>query len=236
MARVVRKVSNKAVQNQKKNNILHNKIFWIIISVVLVIGVAVGIVLGIVLNQDKEEEVSHNYFNEYQEVTFEQGSYYGILNYSDPDYKNIQTNESLYIKHILIFGYDSKYFYPDSEDTDNYNSNHETLLKRLADLQKSIDEYNKTADKEDKAALFIVDTNVGSNSEILSDSDLLGSLTSDELSFFFSYIRDSKLVDDKLTINDIKTSFLVNDVNEMLTTTIPQSISLVKNNFECEEK
>ena len=93
MARVVRKVSNKAVQNQKKNNILHNKIFWIIISVVLVIGVAVGIVLGIVLNQDKEEEVSHNYFNEYQEVTFEQGSYYGILNYSDPDYKNIQTNE-----------------------------------------------------------------------------------------------------------------------------------------------
>ena len=132
--------------------------------------------------------------------------------------------------------YVSKYFYPDSEDTDNYNSNHETLLNRLADLQKSIDEYNKTADKEDKAALFIVDTNVGSNSEILSDSDLLGSLTSDELSFFFSYIRDSKLVDDKLTINDIKTSFLVNDVNEMLTTTIPQSINLVKNNFECEEK
>ena len=48
MARVVRKVSNKAVQNQKKNNILHNKIFWIIISVVLVIGVAVVIVTTII--------------------------------------------------------------------------------------------------------------------------------------------------------------------------------------------
>ena len=63
MARVVRKVSNKAVQNQKKNNILHNKIFWIIISVVLVIGVAVGIVLGIVLNQDKEERSVKYYLN-----------------------------------------------------------------------------------------------------------------------------------------------------------------------------
>ena len=86
MARVVRKVSNKAVQNQKKNNILHNKIFWIIISVVLVIGVAVGIVLGIVLNQDKEK-LKENYLK-LDEATEKycspEGAVKGFVNFASP--------------------------------------------------------------------------------------------------------------------------------------------------------
>ena len=52
-----KKVSGKATQGQKKKNILHNKLFWIISGVGLVLVLAAAITIPLVLaNQDTTEE------------------------------------------------------------------------------------------------------------------------------------------------------------------------------------
>ena len=52
-----KKVSGKATQGQKKNNILHNKLFWIISGVGLVLVLAAAITIPLVLaNRGTTEE------------------------------------------------------------------------------------------------------------------------------------------------------------------------------------
>lgn len=181
MARVVRKVSNKAVVGQKKQKgKFSSKLLWGIVAAVAVIGLAVGITLGIVLNRTDESESSVDYFATCEEVQFTKASYDGVKNYINVNYRNPQNDEELNIENVFVFAYNSTSFYPDSTDEDNYNSSHKELLNKMIDLQKHVDSAI-AAGKDVK--LFIVDTSVGNNAEIFTSS-VFGSLyTSDATSF-----------------------------------------------------
>lgn len=181
MARVVRKVSNKAVVGQKKQKgIFSSKLLWSIVAAVAVIGLAVGITLGIVLNKKDETENKTDYFAECKEVTFTKASYDGVKNYINVNYRNPQNNEELNIENVFVFAYNSSSFYPDSTDEDNYNSSHKELFNKMIDLQKHI---NSAALAGKDVKLFIVDTSVGSNAEIFTSSAFGSIYTSDATSF-----------------------------------------------------
>lgn len=181
MARVVRKVSNKAVVGQKKRKRkFSSKLLWSIVAAVAVIGLAVGITLGIVLNKEDESESRVDYFATCEEVTFTKASYDGVKNYINVNYRNPQNNEELNIENVFVFAYNSSTFYPDSTDEDNYNSSHKELLNKMIDLQKHID---SAAEAGKDIKLFIVDTSVGNNAEIFTSSTF-GSIYSSETTSF----------------------------------------------------
>ncbi len=233
MARVVRKVSNKAVAGQKKRkNFFSNKLFWIIASVIVVIGLALGITLGIVLNKKPEESVNkEDYFAKCEEVEFIKGSYDGVKNYTNVNYKNPQNNEDLFVDNVFIFAYDLSSFYPDSSDEDNYNKSHADILSKLIDLQKTIDAAKKSGQKVE---LYIIDTSVGANISVLNDTEFGGTEDS-AATFMFSYIRNGEVVKDPITIRDKKYTLLSTELNDLITTVIPQTIHFVNDGLEIEE-
>lgn len=224
LARVVRKVSNKAVSGQKKQGgIFKNKLFWIIAIVVVVIGVTVGIVLGITLNNNTEDDTNKvDYFATNEEVDFTTASYSSVKNYTNINYYNPQNNESLYVTNAFVFVYNLSSFYPDSDD-DSYVKAHADLLSKLVDLQKAID-----AQKENgvDVELYIVDSSVGDNSSILYDTNFGGS-EEEEITFMFSYIQNGEFCDEKISIKDKEYKLYSTVVSEMLTTIIPQTINYV---------
>lgn len=233
MARVVRKVSNRAVAGQRKQKkFFNNRWFWIIVSVVVVIGLALGITLGIVLNQNTEESVNKtDYFADCEQVEFVKGSYDGVKNYTNINYKNPQNNEDLFIQNVFIFAYDLSSFYPDSDDEDNYNKNHADILSKLIDLQKAVDAA-KAAGLE--VELFIIDTSVGDNISVLDDTDFGGTEDS-TVTFMFTYIRNGEVVSDSITIRDKKYTLVSTSLNDMITTIIPQTIHFVNDGLPMEE-
>ena len=98
-----KKVSGKATQGQKKKNILHNKLFWIISGVGLVVVLAAAITIPLVLaNQDTTEEkidyVGKTYTYNEKEVTFKKMNYEGVLMHANSD----DYGDGTYYKHIFF--------------------------------------------------------------------------------------------------------------------------------------
>ncbi len=236
MARVVRKVSNKAVSGQKRQKgIFKNKLFWIIAFVVVIIGVVIGIVIGVNLNRKNTSDKVGNqtdYFELCEEVDFTRASYSGVKNYVNVNYKNPQNNENLFVTNVFVFAYNLSSFYPDSADKDNYNKNHEELLSKLKDLQKEV-ALAKTRGID--IELYIVDTSNGSNISIMADSTFGGS-DDNSASFMFSFIQNGELVDDTIKTSpdrDVKLSSL--DITYIKQTAIPQAIEHVKRDLVAVE-
>lgn len=201
MARVVRKVSNKAVQGKKQGKFYTKKWFWIVISTVVVAAIAVGIILAIVLNKKDEEATNTiDYFATCEEVDFVKVSHKGISNYLNEDYTNPQNGESLFVENVFVFAYDMTAFYPSKDDdSENYNADHSEILSMLIHLQESIDAYNE-AQGSIKAQLYIVDTKHSNNSDILTDEVYVGSNSSESAVYLFSYLNHGELISDPIDV------------------------------------
>ena len=164
MAKIVRKVSNKATKGQKRESsfkrLLHKKWFWIVTSVLLV-GIACAIILPIVLSNDSEKDTSHehpDYFNiettyveqvgdttVEHEINFKKINYAGLIMETSLNFQDR-------IEYAFIFALDCSTFYPedyystdeDEEDDNNLkNEVHERVYAALKELQYQIDLYNE---------------------------------------------------------------------------------------------
>ncbi len=222
MARVVRKVSNKAVQGKKNQGKFYTKKwFWIVIVSVLVAAIAVGVTLAIVLNKDDEETANTiDYFATCEEVDFTKISHKGLNNYLNEDYSNPQNGESLFVENVFVFAYDMSAFYPSKDDdSDNYNADHAEILDMLIHLQKSIDAYNE-AQGSTKAQLYIIDTTHSNNADILSDEVYKGSLNNEAAVYLFSYLNHGELVTDPIDVRgkDYSLSYLGDGSNGTMAT------------------
>ncbi len=205
MARVVRKVSNKAVKGQKKERkgLLFSKKFWIIIISIVVVLAAAGITIGVIVanNQKSKSTVEvDDYFGQTQkyketEVNFEKITYQGVKLHTNSD-------SELYDDYVFVFATDLNSFYPfdlyaDSKKKDNMKvDRHSQIFDSLVNLQYVIDEFNKTSDTS--VRLFIVDTSTisgNSSNLIYTDTDYVPDATSDSEfvgPLFFAYY-DGKL-------------------------------------------
>lgn len=195
MARIKRKVSNKNVAHQKKQHkFLWTKKFWIIMSTSLAVVIGVVVLIIVLVNQSSST-TTHNYFKENKEVEFNQTSYEAVNNYANPDYVSPQPGKgNLSIDNIFVLVYDSSKFYPsETDDSDNYNKQDETLLKRMVDLQKTVDQAKK--DGKD-VELFIIDAHYSFNVNSYY-SDLFGGLYTEDDSVYspmLVYIQDGEYV------------------------------------------
>lgn len=208
MARVVRKVSNKAVQGQKKQGKFYTKKwFWIVVSSVLIVAIAVGVTLAIVLNKNDEDSTNTvDYFATCEEVDFVKMNHKGLANYLNEDYTNPQNGESLFVENVFVFAYDLSAFHPSKEDdSDNFNQNHADILKMLIHLQKSIDAYNE-ASGSIKAQLYIIDISHSNNKDILSDEVYIGEAESESATYMFSYLNHGEFVSDSVVVRGKKYS------------------------------
>ena len=198
MAKIVRKVSNKATKGQKREygfkRLLHKKLFWIITSILLV-GIACAIILPIVLSNDSEEDTTHehpDYFNisaTYtdidgidHEVNFKKISYAGLIMETSSDHDAIKDDKFNFntIEYAFIFAIDITKFYPedyyktdeDEEDDNNLKSEgDERIYNALIKLQYEIDLYNENhPNTDDDVQLFIIDT---SNSNSNANASIL---------------------------------------------------------------
>ncbi len=208
MARVVRKVETKGGQKRRHRarfGFLRKKLFWFISAgVALVIaGIIVGVCLYNYFNKTEEVYVDDYFAKTYtatdgDEVTFTKASYAQVKLHTYQD-------TEIVIEHIFVFAGDLSTFYPfelmydkdgDGEKNDDHkNDTHTRVFNSLIELQDVINDYNKTADDNAKAKLFIVDTGntsenltgnghdnnfANNNSLIYSDSGFVQIASSDE--------------------------------------------------------
>lgn len=235
MARIVRKVSNKATKGQKKSNLIHSKKFWIIIISVLVVLIAAGITIGVIVanNQKKDTTVEvDDYFGTTQkfgetDVNFTKMTYQGVRLHTNPE------EGDLFNDYTFIFATSLASFYPeelkDADNNDLKDSKHEGTFKNLIQLQYEIDKYNALDDAEYKLALYIVNTDqVDGNSSynIYSDSKIYGSGGSDSLGPLFTLVYEDGIAY-KANGKSIRATDFYED-NSMISA-IETAINLVKN-------
>lgn len=184
MARVVRKVSNKAVKGQKRERkgLLFSKKFWIILISIVVVLTAAGITIGVVVannnSSSKTVEVD-DYFGQTQkynntDVNFTKMTYEGVKLHTN-------TESELFEENVFVFAASLDSFYPvtlidtNNDDTDLKNDQHEKIFNTLIQLQYEIDKYNAKAENSDNQfKLYIVDASskTGNNSaSIFSDKE-----------------------------------------------------------------
>lgn len=202
MARVVRKVSNKAVQGQKKQGKFYTKKwFWIVASIILIAAIAVGIVLAVVLNKDEDDSTNTiDYFGTCETVDFVKASHKGIANYLNEEYTNPQNGESLFVENVFVFAYSITDFHPSKEDdSENYSQTHADILDFLIHLQENIDAYNES-EGSIKAQLYIIDTTHSNNEDIFTDYVYGGDSSSEGSKFLFAYLNNGELENDPITI------------------------------------
>ncbi len=198
MARVVRKVSNKAVKGQKKDRkgLVFSKKFWIIIASIVVVLTAAGITIGVIVannNSSTTVEVG-DYFGETQkyndtDVKFKKMTYQGVVLHTNPD-------SELYQQNVFVFAASLSSFYPftlidtNNDNTDLKDTKHEQIFNALVELQYIIDEHNKTADEATYFNLYIVDTTVesgNSSDAIYTDKNFCDTSSDSFLGPLFSF-------------------------------------------------
>lgn len=208
MARVVRKVSNKAVKGQKreKGGLLHSKKFWIILISIIVILTAAGITVGIIVsnNNKKTEETVEvdDYFGQTQkfketDVNFEKMTYAGVKLHSNTNAGSIMN------EYTFVFATDLSVFYPkelkDNDDNDLKDDLHEKVFNQLVELQYYIDLYNADPNNsEERIALYIVNTVIVSgnnNSNIYTDTQYMKSAKTTFLGPLFSASHDGEFLE-----------------------------------------
>ena len=199
MARVVRKVSNKAVKGQKKERkgIFFSKKFWIIIISIVIVRAAAGITIGVVVaNNNKTTTVEvGDYFGQTQkykeeDVKFTKMTYQGVKLHTNVD-------SEVFNEGTFVFATELATFYPfelldtNNDNEDLKNKTHEGVFKLLVELQNAIDNHNKNS--EVKFYLYIVDTTAkagNSSSSIYADKDFGGSDDKTTGPLFFYYNVD----------------------------------------------
>ena len=230
MARVVRKVSGKAVRGQKKG-ILYNKNFWIGIScgLVAILALVLGLVFGLRANNSASEVEVEDYFgmtqtykdkdtNKDVTVNFTKSSYAGVKMHTNPN------ADSTFVEYVFVFATDLSKFYPCDlmQDDDNLkNENHEAIFEALMILQNSINEHNKLGN-DYKVALYIVDTKdnqASDNMSILSDAKFTGGAT--DVTSLLALVNGDKLIDeftteDKKVKSLFTTSLVKNDIQTVV--------------------
>lgn len=206
MARVVRKVSNKATKGQKreKGALLHSKKFWIITISILVVLITAGIIIGVVIanNNKKDETVEvDDYFGKTQrihdtDVNFTKMTYQGVRLHT-----NAEEGE-LFNDYTFIFAADLASFYPEelinSDDVDLKDSKHKEIFDALIELQYEIDRYNNSDEPDHKIALYIVNTDqVDGNTSynIYTDTKYVSSTSgSNSMGPLFSAVDEGGLI------------------------------------------
>ena len=201
-----KKVSGKATQGQKKKNILHNKLFWIISGVGLVLVLAAAITIPLVLanrgtTEEKIDYVGKTYTYNEKEVTFKKMNYEGVLMHANSD----DYGDGTYYKHIFFAAFDFTAFYPDKAIDDGknkddesvtfyYNEQQDLALKALIEIQYTINQYNEKILADDDASndsevavLYMIDLSVGKNKNAITSVKFGGSSESTN-EFAFGYI------------------------------------------------
>lgn len=245
MARVVRKVSNKATKGQKKDKgyIFRSKKFWIIVISVVVLLAAAGITIGIIVsnNNKKEDTVEvDDYFGQTQkfketDVNFTKMTYQGVKLHTNP-----QENE-LFNDFTFVFATSLSTFYPvelkDSDGNDYMDSKHKGTFEVLKELQYEIDKYNNSDNPEYKLALYIVNTDTvdGNTSyNIYTDSSFMDKSNDSFLGPLFAVVDEDGLLSKVNGKSIYAQSF---DEENAMISSIEQAINLVKyNNFEKIER
>ena len=99
-------------------------------------------------------------------------------------------------------------------------------------LQIAIDTYNESVDKEDRAALFIVDTSISDNNSIYAD-DLFGGADDATNSTLFCLISEDGLVKgfNKDINGNYKKSLYSNSTVEVGTTMVNNALLFIDQNF-----
>lgn len=243
MARVVRKVSNKATKGQKreKGALLHSKKFWIIAISILVVLITAGIIIGVVIanNQKKDETVEvDDYFGKTQriydtDVNFTKMTYQGVCLHT-----NAEEGE-LFNDYTFVFAANLATFYPedlyDSDDNNLKDPKHYEIFEALKELQYEIDRYNSSDEPEHKIALYIVNTDqVDGNTSynIYTDSSFTGGeeSSSSTLGPLFTVIDEQGVI--KTKNSKIMHASDYNEDNVMVTA-IGTARNMVKeNNFD----
>ena len=201
-----KKVSGKATQGQKKNNILHNKLFWIISGVGLVLVLAAAITIPLVLanrgtTEEKIDYVGKTYTYNEKEVTFKKMNYEGVLMHANSD----DYGDGTYYKHIFFAAFDFTAFYPDKAIDDGknkddesvtfyYNEQQDLALQALIEIQYTINQYNEKILADDDASndsevavLYMIDLSTGKNSNVITSTKFGGGPESTN-AFAFGYI------------------------------------------------
>ncbi len=242
-----KKVNSKATKGQTKDSIFKSKKFWIICSSIvaglIIIGVTIGLIVYFVNKSDENEVQDYfggestnlSYKYEDETVSFNKISYDGVLMHHNP----VDGGEGTFISYIFVFATDLKTFYADKaiddgKDKDDedvtflYNKTANSVFNQLVKLQGEIDIYNKTADKDSKAVLYIVDTSIGDNSSIFADS-LFGGADDSSNSLFFGLITEDGLVEDFLNEDKKKLSLTTNALADVSNTMVNNAVVFMKN-------
>lgn len=190
MARVVRKVSNKASKEQKKTTSNNKKRNIWIGSIIAGIIVIAAVVVTIILCNSGSDDSFNDYLANEQIVkiegddteyktSFTKMTYSGVLYHHNNTNENDAYLREDYYKYVFVYAQDFHSFYPNEEkDGDNYSKADSDLLEILARFQLRVDQYNETADREEKAIFYIVDTYYDFNKGIFDDTNF--GTTSDE--------------------------------------------------------
>ncbi len=255
MAQIKRKkVNSKATKGQAKDSIFKSKKFWIIFSSIvaglIVIGVTIGLIVYFVTKTDENEIQDYfggeatnlSYEYEGKNVEFTKMSYDGVLMHHNV----VDGGENTFIPNIFVFAANLKTFYADKAIDDGKDKDEEGVtflydetayktFNQLVVLQGNIDAYNATADDDNKAVLYIVDTSIGDNSTIFADS-LFGGTDDSTNSYFFGLINEDGLVK-KFTNSDKKeldlTTFTLADVYNSM---VNNAIVFMNQNFISNEE
>ena len=210
MARIVRKVSNKAVKGQKRERtgVVYSKKFWIIIATVLVLLIAAGITIPLVINKNNSSTSTvevDDYFGQEQKyngntVKFTKMTYQGVK-------LHINESSDVHSEYTFVFAASLDNFYPveliDENDKDLKNEKHEQVFKLLKELQYNIDLVNEAAGTN-KVNLYIVDTSAkdgNSSNYIFTDTSFKPNEneTEDLTELFFLYTIDGLITQPKGT-------------------------------------
>ncbi len=242
-----KKVNSNATKGQAKDSIFKTKKFWIIFSSIalglIVIGVAIGLTVYFTTKKDENEiqdyfgGVSTNLSYKYndEEVKFTKISYDGVLMHHNVN----DGGEGTFISNIFVFATNLKTFYADKaiddgKDKDDdtvtflYDKTANTVFNQLVKLQGEINDYNKTADRDAQAVLYIVDTSIGDNQSIFADTLFDGSDDSKN-SLFFGLVNEDGLVRDFYNEDNKKLSLTTNTLADVSNTMVNNAVVFMKN-------
>jgi len=109
-----------------------------------------------------------------------------------------------------------------------YDKTANTVFNQLVKLQGEINDYNKTADRDAQAVLYIVDTSIGDNQSIFADT-LFGGSDDSKNTLFFGLINEDGLVSDFYNEDNKKLSLTTNTLSDVSNTMVNNAVVFMKN-------
>ena len=242
-----KKVNTKATKGVSTDSVFKTKKFWIIFSSIvaglIVIGVSIWLIVYFVTKTNENkiqdyfggESTNLSYKYDDKEVKFNKISYDGVLMHHNVN----DGGEGTFVTNIFVFATSLNTFYADKaiddgKDKDDedvtflYDKTANSVFNQLVKLQGEIDAYNKTADDDAKAVLYIVDTSIGDNSSIFADS-LFGGTDDSTNTLFFGLINEDGLVKDFVNSEKKTLSLTTNTLADVSNTMVNNAVVFMKN-------